>query len=79
LRLQHGDTEPIRYRKHLSTDSPSIQGPWTPWTHANPENVAAVFPNENLSKVLHQEPSATDKLLELMKARQEQEKDAAKE
>lgn len=65
LTLQAGDTEPIRYRKHWHTDAPSIQGPWTAFTHKNPAFNLADFPNNELSKQLNMEETATEKLLRI--------------
>lgn len=75
---QYGDTSKIRYRKHWSTDIPSIQGPWTPLTHKNPENNLAFFPDTELGKLLFQKQTATEKLLEIAQEKQQmQAKDAA--
>lgn len=41
---QNDGTE-FRFRKHMHTDNPSIQGPWTPFTHRNPELNTASFPH----------------------------------
>lgn len=65
LRGQNGDSSALRLRKMWHTDKPSIQGPWTPFTHRNPEMNLVVFPTENLSKPLDIEMSATEKLMEL--------------
>lgn len=62
---QAGDTEPIRYRKTWHTDLPSIQGAWTPWTHKNPAQLHAGYPNEELSVKLDIPETATEKLLRL--------------
>nr|CAD7454530.1 unnamed protein product [Timema tahoe] len=45
LRTQSGNPT-IRYRKLWHTDSPSIQGPWTPFTNRRPELNLAQFPRE---------------------------------
>lgn len=70
IKLQNGDTGTVRYRKHWQTEMPSIQGPWTPFTHTNPPNNLVQFPDEELGEVLHKEKSATDVLLEMMKNNQ---------
>jgi large subunit ribosomal protein L43 len=62
---QAGDTEPIRYRKMWHTDVPSIQGAWTPWTHKNPAELHAGYPNEELGEKLDIPETATEKLLRL--------------
>lgn len=65
MRTQNMNSSAIRRRKHWHTDWPSIQGAWTPFTHQNPELTSATFPNKKFSVSLNQEPTATDKLLEL--------------
>lgn len=60
----------MRFRKYQHTDYPSIQGVWTPFTHQAPEMNVAQFPHETLSKPVHLEPTATDKLLEIFKRTQ---------
>lgn len=77
MKLQNCDTSEIRYRKHWQTEIPSIQGPWTPFTHKNPEFNAVEYPNTKLGEVLNKQQTATEKLLELVKERQFQAKDAA--
>lgn len=67
LRGQNGNSSATRLRKMWHTDKPSIQGPWTPFTHKSPELNLVVFPDENLSKPLDIETTATEKLLELYK------------
>lgn len=70
MRLQYGDTTSARYRKHWQTEQPSIQGPWTPFTHTNPPNNLVQYPSLELGEVLNKEKSATEKLLELMQNNQ---------
>lgn len=70
MRLQYGDTTSTRYRKHWQTEQPSIQGPWTPFTHKNPPNNLVEYPSLKLGEVLNKEKSATEKLLELMQNNQ---------
>jgi large subunit ribosomal protein L43 len=67
MTLQAGDTEELRYRKHWHTDMPSIQGPWTPFTHKLPELNLAEFPDEKLGEMLNKPQTATEKLIELAK------------
>lgn len=67
LRGQNGNSSAFRLRKMWHTEKPSIQGPWTPFTHKNPELNLVVFPDEKLSQPLDIETSATEKLLELFK------------
>ncbi len=49
------------------TEKPSIQGPWTPFTHKSPESNLVVFPDDKLSQPLDIEKTATEKLMELFK------------
>ncbi|XP_042892333.1 39S ribosomal protein L43, mitochondrial-like [Penaeus japonicus] len=64
LRMRSGN--PVeRLRKYQHTDHPSIQGPWTPWTHRDPEINVTEFPSEKLSAVHATEKTATDQLIEL--------------
>lgn len=67
MRGQNGNSSATRLRKMWHTDKPSIQGPWTPFTHKSPELNLVVFPDEKLSKPLDVETTATEKLLELFK------------
>lgn len=77
LKQQSGDTGPLRYRKHWQTEVPSIQGPWTPFTHKNAPNNLVVFPDVKSGEVLNREQTATEKLLELMEEKQLQAKDVS--
>jgi large subunit ribosomal protein L43 len=70
MKLQAGNTGEVRYRKHWQTKIPSIQGPWTPFTHTNPPNNLVTFPDKELGEVLHKEKSATEVLLEMVKNNQ---------
>lgn len=65
LRGQNGDSSALRLRKMWHTDRPSIQGPWTPFTHRSPELNLVTFPQANLSRPLDVKQSATEKLIEL--------------
>lgn len=67
MKTQNGEAGAMRYRKMWHTDIPSIQGPWTPYTHKSPELNLVTYPNENLSKALQLEPTATEKLIEMFK------------
>lgn len=49
------------------TEIPSIQGPWTPWTHKSPEQNLIIYPDEASSAAIKLEPSATEKLIEMFK------------
>lgn len=66
LSLQAGDTEPIRYRKNWHTDCPSIQGPWTSFTHKNPAFNNIVYPDKDLGQQLNMPETATEKLMRLV-------------
>lgn len=70
LKRQSGEFHGMRLRKLQHTDYPSIQGPWTPYTFRDPALNLAEFPNEELSRKLHQPPSASDELLEIFKRQQ---------
>lgn len=67
MRTQNANTSDTRMRKHWHTEWPSIQGAWTPFTFKHPKFNSATYPDPTLSQPLNQEPSATDKLLELFK------------
>lgn len=65
LRTQNGPSSSMRLRKMWHTDVPSIQGPWTPFTLKHPETNLVIYPNEELSKPLNVEKSATEILMEM--------------
>lgn len=54
------------------TEIPSIQGPWSPYTHMNPALNTTTFPAEKLSKPVDIEKSATDILLEYFEKQKQQ-------
>lgn len=64
---QNGNSSAMRLRKLWHTDCPSIQGPWTPFTHKNPNTNLVVYPEEKLSEPLDVEQTATEKLIEMFK------------
>lgn len=70
LKNQNGNSSAVRYRKMFHTEVPSIQGPWTPFTHRNPEFNVATFPDPNLSRPVDVEKSATERLIEIFKQQQ---------
>lgn len=70
LKNQNGNSAEIRYRKMWHTNFPSIQGVWTPFTHRNPALNVAQLPDENLSKPVDIEQTATEKLIEIFKKQQ---------
>ncbi|CRK91437.1 CLUMA_CG005109, isoform A [Clunio marinus] len=78
MTVQNGETEAFRYRKHIRTKMPSIQGVWTPFTHRNLPNNLITYPNEELGEVLHKEQTATERLLEIA-MQQNLESDTSKE
>lgn len=65
LRGQTGDSSTFRLRKQWHTDAPSIQGPWTPFTHKAPALNVVQYPEEQLSRPLDVQPSATEQLIQL--------------
>jgi len=67
LRTQHGEAGATRFRKMWHTDIPSIQGPWTPWTHRSPAENLVMYPDIESSTAVKLEPTATEKLIELFK------------
>ncbi|GIY98802.1 39S ribosomal protein L43, mitochondrial [Caerostris extrusa] len=56
-----------RFIKNQHTDSPSIQGVWTPLTNKPTVLNVTDFPAEELSKASNFFPSATEQLLEIAK------------
>ncbi|XP_045483206.1 39S ribosomal protein L43, mitochondrial [Harmonia axyridis] len=64
FKTQQGDKEGIRLRKLWHTETPSIQGPWTPYTFRSPKLNLVEYPNEKLSAA-YEEKSATEELLEM--------------
>ncbi|KAG8201777.1 hypothetical protein JTE90_027262 [Oedothorax gibbosus] len=56
-----------RFIKNIHTDSPSVQGVWTPFTHKPTSWNVTEFPNEELSKAETFFPCATEQLLEISK------------
>lgn len=65
LRGQNGNSGDLRLRKMWQTNKPSIQGPWTPFTHRHPSMNLVQFPDEILSKPVDIEKSATEHLIEI--------------
>ena len=61
----HSGNETVRLRKTWHTDTPSIQGPWTPFVNKDTQLNVMQFPSEELSKFQPTEPSATERLLRL--------------
>ncbi|XP_071448209.1 large ribosomal subunit protein mL43 [Hetaerina americana] len=75
LRTQQGGLT-VRYRKTWHTDNPSIQGVWTPMTNRPPHLNVTKFPNEELSKPLNLEKTATEQVIELFKEQQKLQKES---
>lgn len=48
------------------TECPSVQGVWSPFTNMDPALNVTQFPNEELSKPVWEEKSATEELLEII-------------
>ena len=57
----------VRMRKTWHTDSPSIQGIWTPMTNRPTDWNIRQFPDNDLSVFKPEEPTATERLLERAK------------
>ena len=57
----------VRLRKSWHTDSPSVQGPWTPFTNKDTSWNVAQFPNSDLSRCSPLESTAAERLVELAK------------
>lgn len=70
MTTQHANAGATRLQQLWYTDCPSIQGAWTPFTHQNPELTTAQFPDAKYSAPINQEPTATEKLLELFQKQQ---------
>ncbi|XP_065583235.1 large ribosomal subunit protein mL43-like, partial [Artemia franciscana] len=64
LRMREG-MPPMRFIKPQRTDNPSIQGPWTPFTHEAPEINLAKIPSEELGRAHNLPPTATEIILEM--------------
>ncbi|KAI8427120.1 hypothetical protein MSG28_014743 [Choristoneura fumiferana] len=75
LRTQQGDVAATRLRKYQSTDHPSIQGPWTPFTFKLPELNTATLPNVKYGENNRLAPSATEQLRRLFEKQKLDEKD----
>ena len=63
LRCRSGE-EIVRLRKTWHTDTPSVQGIWTPFTHLDPHLAVISLPDEKLSRRPAPE-SATDYVLKV--------------
>ena len=73
LRTRSGN-QTVRLVNTWHTDSPSIQGTWTPFTNKDPKLNVTSFPSKELSDFEKKELSATDRLLEIGRKLREQEK-----
>ncbi|XP_047039262.1 39S ribosomal protein L43, mitochondrial [Helicoverpa zea] len=62
LRTQQGDNATTRLRKYQYTDYPSVQGPWTPFTHKLPELNTAELPDPAFGANNRLPMSATEQL-----------------
>lgn len=65
LRTRSG-AQIVRLRKQWHTETPSIQGVWSPFTNRDTRLNVTEFPNEELSEAF-KEPSATDQILQMAK------------
>ena len=73
MRAQSG-CDVVRFRKQWHTDTPSIQGIWTPFYNRDTSDNVASFPNKELSAYQPPEPTASERLLQLAEELREQEK-----
>uniref|UniRef100_A0A1B6MVF2 Large ribosomal subunit protein mL43 n=1 Tax=Graphocephala atropunctata TaxID=36148 RepID=A0A1B6MVF2_9HEMI len=62
----------MRYLSYWHTDSPTVQGVWSPFTHRDPALNVATFPMSENPTAERQPPSATELLLELYQQQQQQ-------
>ncbi len=62
----------VRLRKTWHTDTPSIQGIWTPFTNKDSKLNVTQFPDQDLSVCPETEMSATERLIEVAKKLREQ-------
>ncbi|XP_041370660.1 39S ribosomal protein L43, mitochondrial-like [Gigantopelta aegis] len=65
-------TEIMRFRKEWHTDTPSIQGVWTPFTNKDTALNVTELPNEQSSQMIPPK-SASDQILEIAKQIQSKE------
>jgi large subunit ribosomal protein L43 len=77
LRTRSGN-QIVRLVNTWHTDSPSIQGIWTPFTNKDPKLNLVQFPSKELSDFQKKELSATERLLEIGRKLREQERLNAK-
>ena len=66
LRTRSGN-QIVRLNKPWRTDSPSVQGVWTPFTNKDPKLNVTEFPCKDLSEFKQSEQSATERLMEVAK------------
>jgi large subunit ribosomal protein L43 len=64
LKTEGGQGE-MRYKQYQNTDSPTIQGVWTPFTHKALDKNITVFPKEEFAIPSHTKKSATEILSEM--------------
>ncbi|RXG72046.1 hypothetical protein Avbf_05690 [Armadillidium vulgare] len=72
LRTKSGETTTKFLMKRHHTDFPSVQGPWTAFTHKDPKINVTQLPNEELSEFKLPEPSGTEELLDIYWRQQRQ-------
>lgn len=78
LRTRPGVPE-MKYLKMWHTDTPSIQGVWSPFTHRDPALNLVEFPQESLSQPVNQTQTATQMLIEMFKKTNIQDESSEKE
>ena len=57
----------VQLKKMWHTDSPSIQGMWTPFTNKDTKLNTTDFPDKDNFKFVEAKPSAQEKLMDLAK------------
>ncbi|CAH0553217.1 unnamed protein product [Brassicogethes aeneus] len=67
LKSQQNDKTGIRYRKLWHTDTPSIQGPWTPYTFRDSNLNLVNFPDNALAQPFNVEETLTEQLAKALK------------
>ncbi|RZF42537.1 hypothetical protein LSTR_LSTR004456 [Laodelphax striatellus] len=76
LPMRSGRPTNLRLRKYWHTDSPSIQGVWSPFTNRDPALNLAQFPMEEFSKRKNLTKTATEIILERWQEQKEKDSTA---
>jgi len=50
----------MHFKTYQHSDTPSIQGPWNPFTHESPSKNVMQFPHEEMRDPINLKPTATD-------------------